>query len=189
MDKGVTLAFDNIQNCENLVERIAEGDSDALSELYKKYKKAVYLIALAILNDHSLAEDAVQETFLRIRNKAFTFRAGTKYKAWILTVARSVALNMRSKHRKETDFSDIGCVHESLEHDVAEKAIFDVDFTRAIECLGEQEKTIVILRIGENLKHAEIAKILGISKGSCRMKYSRAIKKVKHYFAGWKEGD
>lgn len=168
-----------VNDCEKAMKEVADGDIAALSQLYQKYNKTVYLIAYAIVKDFSLAEDIMQETFLRVNQKAATYQSGTNLKAWIFSIARSIALNTQAKSKKESVTCELP---ESLGSDVADKAILNIDFTRAIECLDEQEKTIVILKIGENLRHSEIAKILDISAGDCRMKYSRAIKKMKRYY-------
>lgn len=165
---------------EASVTELAGGKISGLASLYEAMKKPVFLLAYSILEDYSLAEDAMQETFLRVNAKAGTYQKDTNPKAWVFSVARSVALNMQKARGREKLCADPP--DTTTTDSVENRAILDADFTRAVAVLDEKERGIIILKIGANLRHTEIAKILGITPGDARIRYFRALKKLKAYY-------
>ena len=86
-----------------LVELIATGDMDAVGPLYDAISPQVYGLAYRALRDPSLAEDAVQETFLAIWRSAHRFdRNRGSAKAWLLTIARNRAIDAVRRRRPVT---------------------------------------------------------------------------------------
>ena len=169
-------------NAENLgynlsISHIAYGDVTALDLLYKSLKKPVFLLALSILRDYQAAEDVMQDTFLKVSEKAETYVRGTNPKAWVLTIARNLALNSLKKHSHETL-----TLEELSETAVGEGPPDSSDFTRTMQQLDEPDRSIVTLRVVCGLRHAEIAKVVGLSAGDTRVRYSRALKKLKKYY-------
>jgi RNA polymerase sigma-70 factor (ECF subfamily) len=160
------------------MSRIAYGDVLALDALYKDLKKPVFMLALSILRDYPSAEDIMQETFLKVNEKADTYTAGTNPKAWVLTIARNLALNTIKKRSRETlTLEELG------ETAADENGLLDGnDFTHTMRQLDEPERSIVTLRIVCGLRHAEIAKIVGLTANDTRVRYSRALKKLKKYY-------
>jgi hypothetical protein len=63
-------AEDNNVYFDRMVKEIAEGHSDSLSELYDTLRKPVFVLALSILQDYYVAEDVMQETFIRVATYA-----------------------------------------------------------------------------------------------------------------------
>jgi RNA polymerase sigma factor (sigma-70 family) len=88
---------------EALIDGVARSDETALAELYDRYSHAAYGLALRVLRDPSLAEDAVQEAFLQVWRSADRFRAGrAKVSTWVLTFVhrRAVDLVRREEGRR-----------------------------------------------------------------------------------------
>ena len=88
---------------EQLVEAVAQADEDALGELYDRFGKVAYGLAYKILQDATLAEDAVQEAFLQIWRGAGSYRPErAKARTWLLTFVhrRAVDLVRREKRRR-----------------------------------------------------------------------------------------
>jgi RNA polymerase sigma factor (sigma-70 family) len=166
-------------DCERSVAKIANGDISALSQLYGCLRRPVFLLAYSIIGDCSLAEDVTQETFLHVNDKASAYHPGTNPKAWIFTIARNLALNeVRSRGREK--LSDDEPLQTAA--NIEDIAIYDADFTRAVSVLNGDERNIVILRIAASMKHREIARIMGISTGDVRVRYFRALKKLRNYY-------
>jgi len=77
-----------------LMSQVALGDSSALGLLYDRYSANVYALALRMLGDRQLAEELVQETFLRVWRQAATYRmVRGALVAWILSIARNLAID------------------------------------------------------------------------------------------------
>jgi RNA polymerase sigma-70 factor, ECF subfamily len=165
-------------NCEKSIYKVADGDISELTQIYGCFKRPVFLIAYSIVKDYALAEDVMQETFLRVSEKASTYRGGNS-KSWVLEIARNIALNCVKKRNWETISADES---ESMSPSVEDAAVAEADFTRAITVLDEVERSIVILHLAGSLKHTEIAHILGIMPGDVRIRYFRALKKLKAYY-------
>src|SRR5919107_5724993 len=89
---------------ETLLERVAGGNADALSELYERYRTVSYSVALKITADPGAAEDVVQEAFLGVwRNAARYASARGSVRTWILAVVRHRAIGALRRRRPTTD--------------------------------------------------------------------------------------
>lgn len=90
---------------EALVDGVARSDEAALAELYDRYGRAAYGLALRVLRDPSLAEDAVQEAFLHVWRSAGRFEAGrAKVGTWVLTFVHRRAVDLvRREERRRTE--------------------------------------------------------------------------------------
>ena len=90
---------------EALVEGIARSDETALAELYDRYGRPAYGLALRVLRDPSLAEDAVQEAFLQVWRSADRFQPGrAKVGTWLLTFVHRRAVDLvRREERRRTE--------------------------------------------------------------------------------------
>jgi RNA polymerase sigma-70 factor, ECF subfamily len=94
---------------EALVALVARGDEHALAELYDRVGRIAYGLALRVLRDERLAEDAVQEAFLQVWRSAATYRAErAKASTWVLTLVhrRAVDLVRREERRQAEPLTD-----------------------------------------------------------------------------------
>jgi hypothetical protein len=86
-----------------LLGAVAAGDLRSLEPLYRALRVAVFTLSLSVVRDRSLAEDVLHETFVRVSEKAHTYRAGTRPRAWVLAIARNHALDtVRRRAREHT---------------------------------------------------------------------------------------
>ena len=87
-----------------LVARVRAGDQQALSELYGRYSKLVYSVALRILQDTGAAEDLLQDVFLQLWRKPDAFDSGRGSLAtWLAVIARHRSIDRLRQRRPETD--------------------------------------------------------------------------------------
>lgn len=80
---------------EELLERLVDGEQKALSELYDRYSRPVYSTGMRLLGNASLAEDLVQDVFLRVWRRAETFepsRGG--FSTWLYSISRNRAYDL-----------------------------------------------------------------------------------------------
>lgn len=163
--------------CDKALTRIAQGKSDALPVIHKYLERQIFAVAYSILHDFSLCDDIVQETYIKIIEKASSYKPGTSAKAWVLTVARNIALDI-AKHRK------FECPDENITDDAAERfdegsLVLSIQVRAALAALDDEDRQIVTLKVYSGLKHSEIAQIFGISTEAAKKKYQRAIAKMK----------
>ncbi len=90
----------HIEVDESLFPRIAEGDKEAFICLYDQSWNAVFSYALSLLRNYEDAEDAAQDTFLKIRSAAHLYKPMGKPMAWVITITRNICL-MRLREQKK----------------------------------------------------------------------------------------
>lgn len=170
----------------NYIHKIAMGDMEALEALYEAHKVRVYRLALSILGDPYLAEDVTQETFLRIQERASSYRRNISEAAWIATISRNLSYDQLRKRNRETT--------QSLEQDTDAKSPLvaaldqqaventddasDLYYLDLIAPLTPDERETVNLRILADLSWTEIGQIMGQQADACRKRYRRALEKL-----------
>ena len=85
----------------SLIHEIAQGNTDALEQLYKQYKDRVYRLALSLSHDMHLAEDITQDTFLHVQERARTYRREGSEAAWIIAIARNLTYDSLRRRSRE----------------------------------------------------------------------------------------
>ena len=166
------------QKIYQAISEVSQGNMQALSDLYVNLKKPVYLLALSILKSESLAEDVVQETFIKILKHAEKFKSNTHARAWILKIGRNTALDILRQSSHEQPLWD-DCPQVCSEFQQLETSI---DFLRATQSFKEIDKSILVLHIFGGLAHKQIAKIVDTSVGNVRIRYHRAIGELKKQY-------
>lgn len=141
-------------------------DNNRLERLIDQYTNTLLRAAAAILGDWYEAEDAVQDTFLRVLEKEPVFRDPDHERAWLLTVtANSCKSRLRARKRHPTtQLLDTLPAPDEDTHELVE----------AIQALPANQRAAVHLHYYEGYSTDEIAKILGQRPGTVRSHLSRA---------------
>lgn len=159
---------------------VAHGDKEALRVLYMALRKPVFIMALTISRDHSLAEDVVQDTFVAVWERSHTFRVRGKGKAWVLAIARNRLKDAMRSHDRSCLLPEPDDWNAIPSPNDFEKVIEqDAYVEQILRVLTEKERRIVILHALAGLKLRETADLLSLPKGSVYWAYSNAIKKLK----------
>lgn len=170
---------------DNCIIRIANGEEDALTTLYRQARTAVYGFALSIVKNVHDAEDILQDTFLVVWQKAGSYRPNGKPMAWLMTITRRLAIDRLREHTRTVPLSP-----EDWQTWLSERPDATQEdrliLSSLLEQLGDQERQIVILHALTGLKHREIAELLAIPLPTVLSKYNRALKKLQK---SWKESD
>ena len=97
-----------------LILRIAQGDTAALEVLYRQTSSSIYGFALSILRDPVAAEDVMQDTFVSVMQSAPGYQPSGKPMAWLLTIARNLALmRLRRAESKNLSFDELFHVEDT----------------------------------------------------------------------------
>jgi RNA polymerase sigma-70 factor, ECF subfamily len=152
----------------------AKGTAKATSftELYGNHARAVYQFALYLSGDPALAEDIVSETFLRIWDSAAVVRMET-VRGYLFTIARNLFLHDLRRRGKQDQLEDNHAVAETAVRDVVSKEALR-DTLAALQTLPETDRAALLLRAQEGVSYEEIARILGLSLSSVKVKIHRA---------------
>ena len=159
---------------DRLIALTANGDTEAFAQLYRRTKGAVYALALSILRSPQDAEDAMQDTFLSLRNAAGDYRAQGPPMAWILTVCRNLSLK-RLQTRRQEPLPEEWELAESDGISQEERMLL----RQLLSALGAEERQIVTLHAAAGFKHREIAAMLELPLATVLSKYHRAMKKLR----------
>lgn len=174
---------DTIQIDETLFQKIGDGNKDAFCRLYSQTKSAVYAYSLSILHNQMDAEDAMQETYLKIRGAAHLYQPQGKPLGWILTITRNICL-MKYRQQKRQFY----CPEEELKDAVDFGQITDredrIVLETAFQVLSDEECRIIVLHAVSGMKHREISELLGIPVSTVLSKYNRGLKKLRGQLEG-----
>jgi len=152
---------------------------DIFESLYLKYRKHMKQIALKILNDDQISEDAVHNAFLKIINhiNKFDDLDCQETKNLIVIIIRSVSIDMYRKRNREFENTDVLDTEISTETDFS--SIQAEEILREIEALPEIYRDVLLLKIEYDYKDREIAKLLGIKVDTVSKRLERARKQLK----------
>lgn len=163
---------------ENLILRIASGDKQAFTEVYRATDSAVYGLALSILKNRQDAEDIMHDTYIRVLRNAGSYRPEGKPAAWILTITRNLCFNRLRERRDGPDSERIQNAADKAS-DTEKEVENRVYLEAALKCLDEEERQIVLLHAVAGWKHRETAALLDLALSTVLSKYGRALKKMK----------
>jgi len=181
----VFLATSAPETDRDLIERLHGRDPQALAELYDRYGRQVYSLTLRVVRDSAIAEDLVQETFLRVWNRAHAFDIERgSLGAWLLAVARNRAIDyLRStagRERNALELDETG--HPALFCDI-EPDILNADRTRriraAMEKLSPNQRQVMELAYFEGLSQTEMADKIGQPLGTVKTWVRTALKSLR----------
>ena len=168
---------------EALIDGIAAGSREDLAELYRRTRAAVYGLALSYLKNGAEAEDVAQDTFVKVWAAAPSYRPQGKPMAWLLTIARNLALGRPRTAASIQDLSEAQWSAFSIESDTLTADDRTV-LAAALGRLSDEERHIVVLHAVCGLKHREIAQFLGLALPTVLSKYHRSLKKLKTILEG-----
>ena len=160
--------------CNQALCKISEGDMSALTVIYDCMARQMFTLALSILKSYADAEDAMQETFLKVIQSINTYRKNGNARAWLLSITRNTAIDIMRKKNNSLCVEDTAFVSKESK-DFAEKiAIED-----ALMTLDREDREIVVLKIVSGLKFREISQLTELPLTTVQKRYQRALKKLK----------
>ncbi len=173
-----------------LLKKIANGDSKAFESLMKKHQNAVYGLSLRILGARMLAEENVQETWIRVVRSAGTFQQQEKASvlSWILKITKNLALNVLDKRGWEEQLSEENenQISDSVE-DISttlQKAEDMKALKKAIDTLPDRQRVALILWMHEEKSYSELSVELGININAVKVLLFRAKENLEKALKG-----
>ena len=146
--------------------------ASSFTELYRNHSREVYRFALYLSGDPGLAEDIVAETFLRIWDSAAVIRMES-VRGYLFSIARNLFLHELRHKRKQYPLADNHSVAETVVREIESKEDLR-DTLAALQTLPETDRAALLLRAQEGVSYEEIARVLGLSLSSVKVKIHRA---------------
>ena len=162
-----------------LVESLRRGDAGAFEAAYARHRAALYSFLLRSSRDRALAEELLQETWLRLARTARTLEPETDLRAWLFTVARNL---LRSRRRRDYFgrelLRQLGLAgpgaSEVTPFELAAASETERRLEAAIARLAPGLREVVLLAVVERLEPAQLAQVLGVRPEAARQRLARA---------------
>ena len=168
---------------QQLLIRIADGEREALAELYRRTRPAVYGLALSYLKNAHDAQDLTQDIYVQVWDCAEQYRPTGSPMGWLLAVCRNLCLMRLRREERHTALSE-----EEWDAIPAQECGLNADertlLQHALASLSDEERRIVLLHAVTGLKHREIAVLLELPLPTVLSKYHRALKKMCSFLEG-----
>ena len=168
-----------------LVARVAAGDRDAaLAELYDRYGRRLYGLGLNLLGDAGLAEELVQETFVRLWRSSGRFDpARASARTFVFTLARRAAIDLH--RRRSSRFLRVGPSYGAWDHegltsdDAFEQLLLGLDVRAALDALSPKHREVLELHVVADLTQAEVAARLDVPLGTVKTRTLYALRALR----------
>ena len=163
-----------------LIERLRESDLDALGVLFERYRTRVYRTALAIVRDPAVAEDILQDCFLKVYANAHRIDTARPLVPWLYRVTVNLSYSWLSRAKKRRTSLDnvidrlVSPMRQAPDR-VTEQTEMRQNVRKAIEALSIDQRVVVVLYYLNGLDLQEIAGILDLPVGTVksRLYYAR----------------
>ena len=167
-----------------LVEQVARGSEKAFLLLYDRYASRVHALSLRILNDSMLAEEATQDTFLKLWSRAHLFSSERgSLLVWLLTIARRVALDRLRLEARRPSLSDSNDPADSWPDIPDENTLSEENRWRSlyfvVQSLSVEHRQVIELAYYQGLSQSEIAETLGWPLGTVKTRLRAAMEQLR----------
>lgn len=180
----ITPQFENV-----LIKQASTGNNQSFEYLYRKYSRRMFAVCKRMVNDESIAEDLVQETFLCAFRRLNTFRGDSLFSTWLHRIAVNASLMYLRKTKidpcaksvelQQQDDDDVQrdffTVRDHRLMDTADR----IRLERAVGMLPPGYRIMFILHDIEGYEHSEIASIIGCSAGNTKSQLHKARKRLR----------
>jgi RNA polymerase sigma-70 factor, ECF subfamily len=179
---------------ETLMLRYQRGDVGAFEILLARHERPIFNFLMRSVGSTSIAEDLLQDTFLRVIKGAQSYKQQAKFTTWLYTIARNLCVDRsrRQKHRKAQSLDqpmrddegsgtlldvvpggDVGAERRAI------GAQLQARLEEAIASLSDEQREIFVLRQFQDLSFKEIAEIVGIPENTAKSRMRYALEKLR----------
>ncbi|MCB9026225.1 MAG: sigma-70 family RNA polymerase sigma factor [Bdellovibrionaceae bacterium] len=166
-----------------LIEEVKEGNIEAFSELVLRHQRVLLRMAMRVTRDLELAEDIVQESFMKAYKNLNRFEGRASFKSWIYQIALNTAKNkLRSNKYNHINVEKINlATHSQTEGELFKEDIKKI-LNEEIDKLPDKQRLALTLRIYEDLSFKEISEIMDCPYDTAKANYRHALMKLRHRF-------
>jgi RNA polymerase sigma-70 factor (ECF subfamily) len=168
-----------------LVLKCKRGSTEALGRIYEKYKTDMLVLAMALLNDKSAAEDVMHDVFLSFVKNIEKFSLTGSLKGYLLTCLANRARNMnKAKHQQGVESEPTEPV--SSDPDEPVQAIICNEQLQQLSCamaqLPYEQREVIMLHFQAGMTFGAIGRSLGISANTAKSRYRYGMDKLRSVF-------
>jgi RNA polymerase sigma-70 factor (ECF subfamily) len=176
--------MEGVDRLSEWMERYQRGDGEVLAELYREVAPGMLNYLYRFVRDRALAEDLLQEVFLRIHKVRHTYRPDSPAKPWLFAIARYAAIDaLRKRGRRREVAYEEGFMNtaspDALEQTEHSESMEQVE--RALDELPAGQREAFVLTKVAGLSVQEASAVLGISEGATKVRVHRAVGAVREF--------
>jgi RNA polymerase sigma-70 factor (ECF subfamily) len=187
-DVEAAATIDPWNDVRDLVQRCRAGDLHAFAALFERFQDRLYDLAWAILRDEAEAEDAVQDTFLRVFERIDRYRGESSFETWLVAVTINVCRD-RLRRRKVRQALSLDWLRpgwltrvpgrgedpaEAVQRQEHHRSLWDT-----VDRLDERHRLPLILRYHYGLSCGEVAEALGLATGTVYVRLSEGRRRLR----------
>jgi RNA polymerase sigma-70 factor (ECF subfamily) len=176
LDSGLPRGYDGLDDAA-AIGSVLEGDTQAFARLVHRYQGPLYRHAVAMVLDHDVAADMVQDAFVRAYTNLGSCRDRTRFRAWLFQTLRHRCLDyLKEARRRNVPLDAVAEIADSAEGpgEAVERARMRSDIADALSRLPEQQREAFVLRYVEELPYESMADLLDASVSALKMRVLRA---------------
>jgi len=175
-----------------LVERLKDGDTKALDDLFRRHRDAAYGIAYRLVGSREDALDVVQEAFIHVMRGIKGFRGQSSFRTWLYRIVTHAALDYRRyrSHRRAESLDAENAPEPAAEGPTQRtppEEAAEHDLRRAIDealaNISEKNRAALVLYAMEGMSYKEVAEVLGISVGTVMSRIFNARQRLRELLA------
>ncbi len=187
---------------EDLMDRFRTGDVQAFERLLQRHEKAIYNFIFRLVRDRELANDLLQETFLRVVKNAQGYSRKAKFTTWLYTIARNLGIDAlrKARHRRHPSLDQAqgadpegrtlmerlpGKSDDGFERTDAGE--LRVRIEAAIDRLSNEQREVFVMREFMQLQFKEIAAVVGVSENTIKSRMRYALENLRLALADYAE--
>ncbi|MRX69615.1 RNA polymerase sigma-70 factor, ECF subfamily [Flavobacterium resistens] len=169
---------------QHYIDKILQGETNAFAVLVDRYKDMIFTLSLKMVKNREEAEEAAQDTFIKVFNSLSKFKGDSKFSTWIYKISYNNCLDRLKKNKKEENNISIDefSSHLVKTMDNALSALVDTERKQAIQnCLNllpSDDNFLLTLFYFEDQNLEEIGKIMNINANNVKVKLFRSRQKL-----------
>jgi len=179
---------------EDLMERFRDGDARAFESLLERHERKIFNFIFRFVRNREMANDLLQETFLRVVKNAKRYTRKAKFTTWLYTIARNQCIDAlrRLQHRRHRSLDQPagrdadgptlmervpGKSPDGLERTDAHE--ISARISAAVDGLSEEQREVFVMREVMQLKFKEIAEVIGVSENTIKSRMRYALENLR----------
>ena len=169
-----------MQTENEIISRVVSGNKSAFSELVEKHQNVLLRVAFRYMKDTELAEDVVQESFIKAYRKLDSFEGRSSFRSWMYQITVNTAKNkLRRKNLETVDITKVPIsVEQTLDADIHAADVNGL-LMAEINGLPPKQKQALLLRIFDDMSFKEVAAVMECPYDTAKANYRHAIQKLK----------
>jgi RNA polymerase sigma-70 factor, ECF subfamily len=188
---------------ESLMIRFQSGDRAAFTVLVRRHQGPLFNFALRYLRSSPVAEEVVQDAFVRVVQNAAEFKHEARFSTWLYTITRNLCIDQTRKRAlrrhpsldepKKAEEGDGPTLGEQTADGKAsvERAVVSLEIRErvagAIDALPEEQREVFLMREVSNLPFKEIAEIVGVSENTVKSRMRYALERLQEALSEFEE--